>query len=247
MPGKMKNPLSNRVDNISMNIKDLDRVGISVRSRKLLHSLLDENPRLQAILKKSENADKATESIFNWMMELLKERPSAFAFYQREKTGREAFEKLNWPDYAIIRILDYIDHMEWEFPDPNLYGDAAVSNPFRILWLATRKGTGGGNEDFFEDMLMLFRQLNGKLKAPRPDRKRLFKWMDRHPSGLDPDIMEMRKMNRERILGVIINRMERGEISDQRFRFVPGMTRDQKFKKALEWWNDYQFHLRFAI
>lgn len=247
MPGKMENPLPGQIDDSAWNIKELDKVGISVRSRRLLQSLLDENPRIRDIFKQSENVVEVTGSIYNWMMELMEERPDAAFFYRRQKTGRDAFEKLNWRDYAIIRILDYIDHTGWEFPDPNLHGDTAVSNPFRTLWLATKKNVGGANEDFFEDILMLFRQLNGKLKPPCPDRSRLSRWMDRHPSGLDPDILEMRKVNRERILGIIINRMERGEISDQRFKFVPGMTREQKFRRALEWWNEYQFHLRFAI
>ncbi len=245
MPGKMTPPFPDR--SYALKIKDLNKVAIGVRSRKLLQQLLDENPRLKDILDKSSTVGEVVESVSRWMMELIVERPLAFAFYRREKNDRETFEALSWSDYAVIRILDYIDNSGREFSDPNLHGDIAVSAPFKTLWLAVKDGTGGGNEDFFEDLLMLFRQLNGKLKPPRLDRNRLFSWMERHPSGLDPDIVEMRKLNRERILGIIINRMERGEISDQRFRFVPGMTRDQKFKRALEWWNDYQFHLRFAV
>jgi len=247
MPGKMKNPLLRRIDDISYNLKDLDRVGISVRSRRMLDSLLEENPRLRQIMETAENPAEAVESIYRWMLELLDQRPEAAAYYRREQTGREAYEKLGWQDVAIIRILDYIDHTGWEFEDANLYGETAVSNPFRTLWLAVRKSAGGANEDFFEDMLMLFRQLNGKLKEPKPDRKKVEAWMARHPSGLDPDIVTMRERNRERILNVIIDRMERGEISDQRFRFGPGMTREQKLKRALEWWQDHVFHLRFAI
>ncbi len=246
MPGKMGTPLLSRADSILLNTRNLDKVGISVRSSKLLQLLLDENPRLRDILKESENPAEVIENIHRWMMELIEKRP-AISIYRRGKADMETFAKLKWRDYAIIRILDYIDHSGWEFPDSNLHGDTAVSNPFRILWLAAKKNTGGGNEDFFEDMLMMFRQLNGTLESPSPNRDLLSEWMGRHPSGLDVDILEMRKLNRERILGIIINRMERGEISDQQFKFVPGMTREQKFKRALEWWNDYHFHLRFAI
>ncbi len=228
-------------------LERLDRVAISVRSHALLNTLLNENPRLENILSESDTPGLALEQIRNWIMDRLDQRPEVLAYYRREVTGRSAFEKLHWEDFAAIRILDYIDHAGREFDDPNLWGGATISNPFRILWLAARHGCGGAREAFFEDMLALFRQLEGKLTRTLPSREQLEEWMQRHPSGLEPPVVEMRKRNRDRILEIIIDRIDRGEILDKRFRFEPGLSRREKLETAMSWWENHLFHLRFAI
>ncbi len=71
--------------------------------------------------------------------------------------------------------------------------------------------------------------------------------MARYPSGLDPRIVELRARNRERILNIILDRMEHGEVHSRMFVLEPGMSRDEKFMRALEWWKDMRFHLSFAV
>ena len=96
--------------------------------------------------------------------------------------NRELFDKLEWRDYAIIRILDYIDHAGKEYPDLNLRGEIAVSNPLRLIWLAVNKGTGGAKPDFFMDMIMLFRQLRGESEQQDSfSCEPVNTWMDRYP------------------------------------------------------------------
>jgi len=80
-----------------------------------------------------------------------------------------------------------------------------------------------------------------------PSELKVKEWIDRHPSGLDPEIVKIRDQNKERILKVIILKMNNKEIDDAKFSFEPGMTEGEKFKKALEWWDNRLFHLRFAI
>jgi lysine 2,3-aminomutase len=41
--------------------------------------------------------------------------------------------------------------------------------------------------------------------------------------------------------------MDRGEVKSSRFEFDAGMSQEQKFLRALEWWEDMRFHLRFAV
>jgi lysine 2,3-aminomutase len=71
--------------------------------------------------------------------------------------------------------------------------------------------------------------------------------MARYPSGLDPRIIRLREENRERILGEIIDGMDRGEIRHGRFRFPEGLSRAEKFQMALQWWQEPAFHLGFAV
>ncbi len=225
----------------------LDKIAINVRSHKLLGRLLEENRELEEIMRNSKNETEALVGVRNWVLELLEENPAAQAYYNGEVSGRESFEQLRWQDYAAIRILDYVDNAGREFVDLNLRGDKAVSNPIKLIWLAVNRGTGGAKPYFFEDMLHLFRQLNGVEQRNAPTAEKVREWMQRFPSGLDTRIVKLREENRERILNILIEKISAGEIGSTRFTFDEGMSYEQKFLRALNWWKDPHFHLRFAV
>ncbi len=96
-------------------------------------------------------------------------------------------------------------------------------------------------------MLQLFRQFSGKNKLEIPSGKKLKEWMSRWCSGLDPRIIKLREENRDRILKIIIEKIDKGEISDSKFFFENGLPGEQKCLKALEWLKNKLFHLRFAV
>jgi lysine 2,3-aminomutase len=225
----------------------LDRIAISVRSHRLLRILLRENPMLETIMRESKNEVEAQIGVRNWIHSEYGSRKDALRFQGDRVTRRENFEKLSWTDYAIIRILDYIDHAGIEYPDRNLRGEIAVSNPIRLIWLAVIKGTGGAKPDFFIDMIQLFRQLRGESKQIIPERDTVEKWMDRYSSGLDPRIVELRKENKERIINLLIEKIDSGTIKDRKYFFKEGLSYEEKQKLMQEWWDDYKFHLHFAF
>lgn len=227
--------------------QELDRIAITVKSHRLLNQLLDENPELERIMRNAQNETEALIGVRNWIVDGLQSSPSALEFYQSDNPDRDLFESLDWKDYAAIRILDYIDNAGREFKDLNLRGEIAVSNPIRMIWLAVAQGTGGAKPFFFEDMLHLFRQLRGDEKRKPPSRKQVEGWMDRFVSGQDPRIVKLREENRERIINVIIDKIDSGQMSSPRFCFDEGMSREQKFLRTLDWWEDWRFHLAFAI
>jgi len=198
-------------------------------------------------MRNSKNETEALFGVKNWIMEEFSSSKDAFLFYKMKHSNRESFEKLEWRDYAYIRILDYIDNAGKEYVDLNLRGEIAVSNPLKLIWLAVTHGTGGAKPGFFEDMIQLFRQLSGKTTKNLPSKKQVEEWMARYPSGLDPRIVQLRNENRDRILKIIIEKMDAGELTSSRFKFKPGIFYEQKFQMALEWWKDSRFHLRFAI
>jgi lysine 2,3-aminomutase len=229
-------------------IAELDRIAINVKSHRLLKTLLRENPELEEIMRNAANETEALVGLRNLVLRKLTQRPAALAFYEAEHPTRTLFEALQWEDFAGIRLLDYIDHAGREFEDLNLRGELAVSDPIRLIWLAVHHGTGGAKPAFFEDMLHLFRQFTGRSeRRPSPERAQLAAWMERYPSGLDPRIVKLREENRDRIIGLLIDRMDRGEISSPRYRFEPDMSREEKRRRMLEWWKDMHFHLKFAV
>jgi len=225
----------------------LDDIAIDVKSHKLLNKLLKENPKLEEIMRVSKNETEALIGVKDWVLEELQHSPEAIMFYKNEQFKRQTFESLQWKDIAGIRILDYIDNAGREYADLNLRGEIAVSNPIKLIWLAVNYGTGGAKPFFFEDMLQLFRQFSGRSERQMPPEEQVRKWMVRYTSGLDPRIIKLREENRDRILTLIITLMEKGEITSSKFRFEPGMSHEQKFLRALTWWKDSAFHLRFAI
>lgn len=229
------------------NIVKLDKIAINVKSHHLLKELLKENPILEEIMRNARNETEALVGVKHWILDLLVKREDAYKFYKGEASGREAFDKLKWEDYAAIRLLDYIDNAGHKYEDLNLRGEVAVSNPIKMIWLAVTHGTGGAKPAFFEDMLYLFRQLSGTYIATIPSEKEVKSWMERYPSGIDPRIEKLREENRERIINILIDKIDSGEISDKKYKFKEGDSREQKYMTMLDWWKEHTFHLRFAV
>ena len=236
-----------RYQNHDPELMDLDRVAISVKSHRLLHQLLSENPKLERIMRYAKTEIEALIGIRTWVVEVLAHNERAVAYYRGELAQENPYEILSWKDLAAIRLLDYIDHAGMAYRDQNLRGVTAVNNPVKMIWLAVNHGTGGARPPFFTDMIHLFRQFEGAETHELPDRQQVEKWMARFPSGLDPRIVKLREENRDRILNLIIDRIEAGEIVDRTYRFEADMSREQKFLQALDWWDDYRFHLKFAV
>ena len=225
----------------------LDKIAINVHARRILLTILKENPEVEEILRNSADENEAMQAIKSFVMPILKNNPDAEAFYFEKEHSHALFRKLNWKDFAAIRILDYIEYAGEAYADQNIHGEMAVTNPFKMMWLATNFGIGGAKPEFFQDMLQLFRQLSGKLKPEIPPRKQVKKWMDRYPSGIDPQIVGLRKQNRDRIIRILIEKMENDEIIDSRYKLEPDWSQKEKEAKMQEWWNESRFHLKFAV
>ncbi len=223
-----------------------DRIAISVTSRKLLHQILSENPDLDKILHSAPDITAVISSIREWMMRIIGNNSLAANFYEAKIYGKKAIRKMSPTELAAIRILDYLDHSGKRIPDLNRRGELTENHPFKLLWLARNYGRSGARPAFFQDMLMLFRQLRGVTEMKKPDLQELNRWMDRHPSGLDPDIIRMHQKNKERILNLIINKIDQGSWADNRYYFPDGASQQEKKALALQWWNERLFHLRFA-
>jgi len=226
---------------------NLDKIAINAKSHKLLQLLLHENPELEKIMLSSNNDTEALAGVERWGQDLLKENPNALEFYKNEKKDRQSFEALTWKDYAAIRLMDYVDHAGKEFEDLNLKGKWVVNNPIKMIWLATKFGTGGAKPYFFEDTIQLFRQLKGKSQRTFPSKTQIETWMNRWPSGLDRRVLPLFEENKKRIINIIIDQIDNGAHPHSRFKFTPNLSREEKFQKTLEWWNDYRFHLTFAV
>ncbi|MFW5687391.1 MAG: KamA family radical SAM protein [Bacteroidota bacterium] len=231
----------------NIELKELDRKPISGSAKRLLDKLLAENPRLKEILFSFDDLQQIREAIREWIMEYMKENPLAYDFYNYKTKGRKALEKLSWQDYAAIRILDYLDHAGIQIDDLNLRGKKAVSEPFKMLWLAATLGEGGAQSNFFRDMIHLFRQFSGKVQRTIPDREQVLNWMQRHHSGLDEKIIRIREENKKRIIAILARKIDAGEIKSPKYTFPARLNWDEKIDLMNKWWDEHIFHLRFAV
>lgn len=224
-----------------------EKIALSAKSLTLLRKLFRENPRLEEIFKTSENIGQAKDQVRQWAMEVMQENANAVKFYSGQESGRGVFERIRWQDFAAIRILDYLDNSGREFPNPYRNGDTTVNDPFLHIWLGLKEGAGGAKPLFFQDMIHLFRQLNNQLPQHKPSKEQVEQWMERWHHGLDPEVIKIREENKERIIRGLVKNIESCEVGETRYCFDEGLSDEQKLEKMREWWNDYRFHLRFAV
>ena len=103
-------------------------------------------------------------------------------------------------------------------------------------------------DDSIDAVLDIYCQLLWLRDKPAavPDRGKVSEWMDRWPSGLDPDIAEIMSRNKERIVHHLVDRISSRSNRSVHFRFEEGMSYEEKYRQVLHWWDDYRFHIAMA-
>lgn len=230
-----------------MYLENLTKAKSSITTKGILDVFFEENPGVKEIFTHALTLESALVKLREWALSFISAHNHALAFLNHQEQGRKAFESLSWQDYAAIRIIDYIDNTSRRFEDLNLHGETVTNQPFKAMWHAVKTKRYSENVAYFFDMLYLFRQLTGKLKPDNPTAEQIQAWMERHPSGLDPEIVAQREENKKRILDTIIKNIDAGKIKSEKYNFNPEMDAGQKYELALSWWNTSHFHLKFAI
>ena len=222
-----------------------EKQSLTVRSLTIVKKILYENPEINEIISSSDSYEVALTKLREKLFSYLKANPAANNYYNNEFS--DSVKNISWKGVGIIRLLNYIDYEGSSFLDPNRKNIPKISRPIKNLYNAVKFGKGDCNRDFFLDLLFLFRQINGRLKQKLPSEAKIKAWMSKYPSGLSQKIIATRKENKKRIIKVIIEQISSGEQISKRYFFDDGMSAAEKYKRALIWWNDYRFHLRFAV
>ena len=101
--------------------------------------------------------------------------------------------------------------------------------------------------DLFIDLYYQFRQLHSLIPPP-PSPQRMKSRSERWQTGLDEEVIEIRADNKERMLHLLIQKIEnRKSKPSSRFHFEPDMSYETKYQMVSQWWNDCRFHLSMAI
>lgn len=222
---------------------------------ELISALLAENPIYTEILTNPDlSMQESIQKIRERLIAQFQEHPKAYAYYIGEERGEKAFFKLSWRDFAFIRILDYLEHEGEEFPDPNRNGTLVISRPIYLFREAALGNDIPGSDDILEDLLHLLRQINGTDRPSLPSRSEVMEWMGKHPSGLDEKIISRREKNRDRIIGLLIQRLRKKSkkidpdtIQHTRFYVSQDMSDEVIREKIERWWKNDLFHLQNAV
>ena len=101
--------------------------------------------------------------------------------------------------------------------------------------------------DVFLELFQLFKRLQGE-SVPLPSPQRIKSRNDRWDTGLDEEVREMRDENKERMLHLLIQKIEnRKSKPSVRFHFEEGMSYEEKYQLVSKWWGDFRFHLSMAV
>lgn len=80
-----------------------------------------------------------------------------------------------------------------------------------------------------------------------PVEKQVLQWMKRWPSGLSEDVRTIRRQNKERIISLLIQKIENRHAPSSRYFFPEGSSKEEKRHLVEQWWNEARFHLSMAI
>lgn len=117
-----------------------------------------------------------------------------------------------------------------------------------LLWqfLTNRVTNEEISVDLWIDLYHQFTRLYAEDDEP-PTEKQVSQWMKRWPSGLNEDVRAIRRQNRERIISLLIQKIENRHAPSSRYFFPEGSTEEEKRRLVEEWWNEARFHLSLAV
>lgn len=117
-----------------------------------------------------------------------------------------------------------------------------------LLWqfLTNRVTNEEISVDLWIDLYHQFMRLYAEDAEP-PTEKQVLQWMKRWPSGLSEDVRAIRRQNKERIISLLIQKIDNRHAPSSRYFFPEGSTEEEKRQLIKEWWNEARFHLSLAV
>lgn len=184
---------------------------------------------------------KVYTSKFPWLLDLAENSDCVAAFMNKLCDHIAPFHR---PAAERIRLmLDYEGKSIHELST----GDFMDVKSFTYLWDFLKGRVANVLcTDIYIDFYYLFIQLEAPAKIV-PDKSLLKRQMRRWNTGLDEEVIAVRKQNKERIINLLIKRIERRHSQSSRYVFPEGSSAEDKYNLVSSWWNEARFHLSMAI
>jgi lysine 2,3-aminomutase len=113
------------------------------------------------------------------------------------------------------------------------------------------KNTGIASEiattDLLTDLYFIFRNTpNNTYHKPVTETK-VIQWAKEWVSGLNPNVQQIREVNKQRIINKLIQRLGRRLSVNTQYYLPQFRSFEEKQKIVNKWWNNHRFHLHMAI
>ena len=145
---------------------------------------------------------------------------------------------------VVRRLLEYDGRVIHELS----VGEDVKVETLALLWrfLSGRIGEDEISPDF---ALELYHQFSRLHTAPSgvPEKEDVLRWMRRWPDGLNEQVRAIREANKERIMALLVRKIEHRPASSGRYVFPEGCNEAEKLGWVRRWWGEARFHLSMAV
>lgn len=145
---------------------------------------------------------------------------------------------------VVRRLLEYDGRVVHELS----VGEDVKVETLTLLWrfLSWRMEGEEISPDF---ALELYHQFSRLHAAPSgvPEKEDVLRWMRRWPDGLNEQVRAIREANKERIMALLVRKIEHRPASSGRYVFPEGCSEAEKLGWVRRWWGEARFHLSMAV
>ncbi len=145
---------------------------------------------------------------------------------------------------VVRRLLEYDGRVVHEIS----VGEDVKVETLALLW---RFLSGRIREDeiSLDFALELYHQFSRLHDGPSgvPEKEDVLRWMRRWPDGLNEQVRAIREANKERIMALLVRKIEHRPASSGRYVFPEGCSEAEKLGWVRRWWGEARFHLSMAV
>ncbi|MFQ7265776.1 MAG: KamA family radical SAM protein [Paraprevotella clara] len=145
---------------------------------------------------------------------------------------------------VVRRLLEYDGRVVHELS----VGEDVKVETLTLLWRFL-SGRMEGEEISPDFALELYHQFSRLHDGPSgvPEKEDVLRWMRRWPDGLNEQVRAIREANKERIMALLVRKIEHRPASSGRYVFPEGCSEAEKLGWVRRWWGEARFHLSMAV
>lgn len=145
---------------------------------------------------------------------------------------------------VVRRLLEYDGRVIHELS----VGEDVKVETLALLWrfLSGRIGEDEISPDFALELYHQFSRLHDGPSGV-PEKEDVLRWMRRWPDGLNEQVRAIREANKERIMALLVRKIEHRPASSGRYVFPEGCSEAEKLGWVSRWWGEARFHLSMVV